>query len=144
MRGRLFARLLAVVALVLALYGRSVEGLRPWGQGRLGAARGRCETRTRMCIDKVMVPVIRKGGGKQDADTSWQTLSTGKIVPVHKEKFSQRPELITFDAYNTLIQPSQSIGKWYREALNTVCEMQIRLPRPQHFTTAFNTAFAEM
>lgn len=97
-----------------------------------------------MCIDKVMVPVIRKGGVKQDADTSWQTPSTGKIVPVNKEKFTQRPELITFDAYNTLIQPSQSIGKWYREALNTVCEMQIRLPRPQHFTMAFNAAFAEM
>lgn len=136
--------MIGVVIFCLAKQCRSVNGfsLGARRSANLRSLDSRFNT-WKMCIDKVMVPVIRKGG-KQDADNSWRTLSAGKIVPIHKEKFTQRPELITFDAYNTLIQPSQSVGKWYREALNTVCEMQIRLPRPQHFTTAFNAAFANM
>lgn len=100
----------------------------------------------RQCVDKVLIPIEKIGGyGRTDADNSWQTPNIGKIIPIPKDRvFSQRPELITFDAHNTLIQPSQSIGKWYREALNTVCDMTIRLPRPAHFTTAFRAAFKEM
>ena len=53
-----------------------------------------------------------------------------------------RPQLITLDAVGVLIQPSQSIGRWYREALNSATEMSVRLPRPALFTAAFNKAFS--
>jgi hypothetical protein len=66
------------------------------------------------------------------------------IVPVRREMFSVRPKLITFDAMNTLIQPSQSIGRWYREALNIACDMRIRLPQPVYFADAFKKAYSEM
>ena len=55
-----------------------------------------------------------------------------------------RPALITFDAMDTLIEPSQSVGRWYREALNAVGDMRLRLPRPGLFTAAFNKVFADM
>jgi hypothetical protein len=53
-----------------------------------------------------------------------------------------RPQLITFDAVGVLMQPSQSIGRWYREALNSATEMSVRLPRPALFTAAFNKAYS--
>jgi hypothetical protein len=80
---------------------------------------------------------------REDSDSSWRTPSTN-IIPVKREKFNVRPELITFDAFNTLIEPSQSVGRWYREALNRVCDMRIRLPRPALFTAAFQKAYADM
>ena len=42
--------------------------------------------------------------------------------------------LFTMD---TLIRPTQGIGKWYREAVNTVCDMTVRLPRPIFFGDSF-------
>ena len=100
---------------------------------------------SRRCVDKELIPLERKPGiARSDKDPSWRSPEMGKIVPVPKDRvFANRPELITFNVHNTLIQPSQSIGKWYREALNSVCDMSIRLPRPAHFTQAFNQAYAE-
>lgn len=65
------------------------------------------------------------------------------IVPVAKQLPLPRPSLITFDAYGTLIVPSQSVGRWYREVLNSACDMRIRLPRPKLFTAAFTKAYAD-
>jgi hypothetical protein len=103
------------------------------------------------CVGKILQPLpksedeeYRADGGKHvETDFSWHT-EKSTIIPVLREKFKTRPELITFDAYNTLIEPSQSIGRWYREALNSACDMSIRLPRPILFTNAFNIAYTEM
>ena len=103
------------------------------------------------CVGKILQPLpksddneFRQDGGKHvDTDYSWHTKES-TIIPVYRDKFTTRPELITFDAYNTLIEPSQSIGRWYREALNAACDMSIRLPRPILFSNAFNIAYAEM
>ena len=65
------------------------------------------------------------------------------VVPVALKPFN-RPALITFDAMDTLIEPSQSVGRWYREALNSLGDMRLRLPRPALFTAAFNKAFSDM
>ena len=65
------------------------------------------------------------------------------VVPVPIQPFT-RPALITFDAMDTLIEPSQSVGRWYREALNAIGDMRLRLPRPGLFTAAFNKALADM
>jgi hypothetical protein len=80
---------------------------------------------------------------REDNDPSWRT-PTSNIIAVNREKFTVRPEIITFDAVNTLIEPSQSMGRWFREALNLACDMRIRLPRPALFTAAFNKAYADM
>lgn len=132
----------SAAALLLVLAGLAPVGGLQWAAP---VARMRL-SRRHMCTDKEFKPLERKPGDvKQDADPSWRTADVGKIVPVPKDRvFAQRPELITFNAFNTLIQPSQSIGKWYREALNEVCDMTIRLPRPAHFTEAFNAAYAEV
>jgi hypothetical protein len=104
------------------------------------------------CVGTVLQPLpksdddeFRQDGGKHlDTDYSWHTAKGSTVVPINREKFTIKPELITFDACNTLIEPSQSIGRWYREALNNACDMAIRLPRPILFTNAFNKAYAEM
>eukprot|EP01038_Epipyxis_sp_PR26KG_P004677 gene4677-6571_t len=103
-----------------------------------------CSTR-RYCVGTELTPLPQPfEGERRDSDTSWQTIKQDNIIPVKKDnKFAVRPELITFDAYDTLIIPSQSIGRWYRELLNSACSMQIRLPRPELFTKAFKAAYAE-
>lgn len=104
----------------------------------------RLRTTERYCVDKVLTPINRfPEEGPSDSDSSWRT-APSTIIPIDKEKFEVRPDLITFDACNTLIQPSQSVGKWYREALNSACNMQIRLPRPAFFTASFERSFKEM
>jgi REG-2-like HAD superfamily hydrolase len=79
---------------------------------------------------------------REDTDPSWRTPES-TIVPIVKDKFTVKPAVITFDAFSTLIEPSQSVGRWYREVLNNACDMKIRLPRPALFTAAFNKAFAD-
>mmetsp|Transcript_14122 Transcript_14122/g.23494 ORF Transcript_14122/g.23494 Transcript_14122/m.23494 type:complete len:396 (-) Transcript_14122:286-1473(-) len=97
------------------------------------------------CVDKKIKPLEQpQGSERSDADNSWQTFAKETIVPIPKEKFNVRPELITFDAFDTLIAPSQSIGRWYREAMNSACDMRIRLPRPSFFDAAFENAYKEM
>ena len=84
-----------------------------------------------------------EGAIRRDSDTSWQT-PPSSIVPCDFDKDTlPRPTLITFSK-DVLIEPSQSVGRWYREALNSACDMQIRLPRPAYFTKAFNKAYKEM
>ena len=78
-----------------------------------------------------------------DTDNSWKTTVNPAVVPVRRELFNSKANLITFDATNTLIEPSQSIGRWYREALNIACDMQIRLPRPALFTAAFKKVYSK-
>lgn len=64
------------------------------------------------------------------------------IKPISKpDIFEVRPELITFEPIDVLIEPSQSIGRWYREALNTASKMTLRLPRPELFTISFNNVY---
>lgn len=70
--------------------------------------------------------------------------NTENSIPIIKSNLNVRPELITFDAYDTLIAPSQSIGRWYRAALNSACNMSIRLPRPELFQKSFHTVYGEM
>jgi len=82
-------------------------------------------------------------GEKGDADPMWQT-PPSSIVPVKMEKFKVRPKLITFEAFDTLIEPSQSVGRWFREVLNMECKFQIRLPRPALFTAAYKKAYFDM
>lgn len=101
----------------------------------------------KMCIDTGPAGIdntfanLKTSPGRND--DSWRTPITS-ILPINKEKISIRPELITFDAFGTLITPSQSIGRWYREALNLQTDMQIRLPRPALFTASFNIVLTEM
>ena len=96
------------------------------------------------CVGTKLVPVAQDDGNmRSDSDNFWRTPGGSTIIPVKRDKFTERPELITFDG-NTLIAPSQSIGRWYREALNTACDMRIRLPRPALFTAAFNKAYSDM
>ena len=97
------------------------------------------------CVDTKVNPLPQpEGQYRTDADTTWQTINKEEIVPIPTEKFNVRPQLITFDAYNTLFQPSQSIGRWYREVLNDVCDMRIRLPRPALFNHAFKSVYSSM
>ena len=103
------------------------------------------------CVGKILQPLpksddeeYRKDGGKHvDTDYNWHT-EKSTIIPVNRQKFKTRPQLITFEPCGSLIEPSQSIGRWYREALNNACDMSIRLPRPILFTNAFNIAYSEM
>ncbi len=97
------------------------------------------------CIGTEITPVKQgEQGPPKDDDDSWKTKANPAIVCVKREPFTVRPELITFDAMNTLIEPSQSIGRWYREALNIACDMQIRLPRPALFSAAFKKVYNDM
>jgi hypothetical protein len=97
------------------------------------------------CVGTVLTPIPPPSSeSSDDPDASWRTYSNENIVPVKHEKFETRPSLITFDVVDTLIMPSQSIGRWYREALNTACGMTARLPRPQLFHKAFKAAYADM
>jgi hypothetical protein len=104
------------------------------------------------CVGKILQPLpksddgeFRQDGGKHvDTDYSWRTPKQSTIIPVNRQKFKTRPQLITFEPCGSLIEPSQSIGRWYREALNNACDMSIRLPRPILFTNSFNAAYAEM
>lgn len=104
------------------------------------------------CVGKILQPLpksddeeFRQDGGKHmDTDYSWHTSKETTIIPVNRQKFTTRPQLITFEPCNTLIEPSQSMGRWYREALNNACDMSVRLPRPILFSNAFNAAYAEM
>jgi hypothetical protein len=64
------------------------------------------------CIGTEVIPVSKgEGTFPSDNDNSWKTIANPYIIPVKRENFSVRPELITFDAYNTLIEPNQSIGR---------------------------------
>ena len=100
--------------------------------------------RLRMCIDTKFKPIPRSGGNeKSDSDPSWRTAPSTIICIDTPNKILVKPEVITFDIA-TLIEPSQSVGRWYREALNTVCDMRVRLPRPALFTAAFNKAYSDM
>mmetsp|Transcript_24753 Transcript_24753/g.33963 ORF Transcript_24753/g.33963 Transcript_24753/m.33963 type:complete len:426 (-) Transcript_24753:99-1376(-) len=103
-----------------------------------------------MCVGTEVVPtspmIPNSEGMKFDSDP-WQTVKPPGTEFITPFDFSlsqlERPVVMTFSCWDTLIEPSQSVGRWYREALNTVCNMQIRLPRPTFFTKAFNAAFAE-
>jgi hypothetical protein len=102
----------------------------------------------KMCIDRTvsqeLIDVSKTPDGiKQDSDNSWRT-QPSNIVPINIPKFEGKPALITFDATDTLIELSQSVGRWYREILNEASEMRIRLPRPALFTAAFENAYADM
>lgn len=92
------------------------------------------------CTDKQFQPLHPP---TFDVDDTWRTKSTS-IVPIELKPFPVKPQLITFDAFETLIEPSYSVGRWYREALNKACGMTIRLPRPALFSKAFKTAFNNM
>ncbi len=74
----------------------------------------------------------------------WQT-APSNVFPF-AVNFSEvvRPQLVTYEVVGTLLDCSQSVGRWYREALNTVCEMSIRLPQPEYFTAAHKKAFERM
>jgi hypothetical protein len=112
---------------------------------------GLIEQSTRLyCIDTQFTPL--KGGPNlpgnlpRDDDNSWKTKTNKDIITEQLSPLinDEKPKLITFDAMGTLIDLSQSVGRWYREALNSACEMRIRLPRPALFTAAFKKAYAEM
>jgi len=98
---------------------------------------------SRYCIGTKVNPVPTDIGEPRDSDTSWQT-PPSSIVPIKFEKYNVRPELITFDAVGVIMEPSQSIGRWYREILNKHCDFRIRLPRPALFTAAFKKAYSDM
>ena len=114
------------------LYSKSTISRRPFIDSR------------RHCIGTVVNPLPGGDTSPTDADTSWQTIPKEEIVPVRIDKITTKPQLITFDAFGTLIMPSQSVGRWYREALNSVCDMRIRLPRPALFFHAFKAVYANM
>lgn len=112
---------------------------------RIGRRTGCRSVQLQMCIGKVRKPLpVDDSGVRRDSDTSWQTVTNPAVVPVHRDRFTSRPQLLSFDAFDTLIQPSQSVGRWYREALNDVCDMRIRLPRPALFADAFKVAYKNM
>lgn len=107
---------------------------------------GRGNVYINMCIDQKRTLSDNSASKNRDkgAPEEWRQINA-HILPVELDpKTLKRPELITFDAMNTLIEPSQSIGRWYREALNDACDMRIRLPRPALFTAAFDKAFRDM
>ena len=96
----------------------------------------------RQCIGKELEPVFKEGL-REDSDTSWMTPKSS-IVPVKIDKTAlHRPELVTF-GFGTLIERSQSTGRWLREALNQASTMTLRLPKPGHFTVAFDKAYEQM
>ena len=100
----------------------------------------------KMCIDRTVnqeLIDISKGAVKEDSDPLWKTKAS-TIVPINIPKFEGKPSLITFDATDTLLELSQSVGRWYREALNEASDMQLRLPRPALFTSAFEKAYEGM
>eukprot|EP01041_Mallomonas_annulata_P008090 gene8090-16601_t len=84
-----------------------------------------------------------KQNDKRDADPIWQT-PPSNVVPIETERYKVRPQLITFEAFDTLLEPSQSVGRWLREVLNMKCKFRIRLPRPALFTAAYKKAYFEM
>lgn len=109
-------------------------------------AKGGISSDLSMCIDQIARTFADRGDNlpRDTHNEMWQRKRNPSIIPVERGTFKTRPGLITFDPINTLIEPSQSIGRWLRESLNTVCEMTIRLPKPMHFSEAFKKAFADM
>jgi REG-2-like HAD superfamily hydrolase len=98
----------------------------------------------KMCVDRDVRAIPQSGvTERSDYDNQWRTTVDPNIVPVKREKFTIRPAVITFDAFGTLIEPSQSVGRWYREALNSLTEMTIRLPHPKYFGEAFDKTYQE-
>jgi len=81
--------------------------------------------------------------GSPGRNRDYWKMASSTVEPVELGKITDRPELITLDCFGTLIFPSQSIGRWYREALNERCDTHIRLPRPALFTAAFNKAYKD-
>ena len=117
-----------------------------WVPNKMFNLRSKSSLSTQMCIDRIVNPDFNRlaqSDNKIDSDTSWQTPST-TIFPIDSKPIVVKPALITFDAIETLIEPSQSVGRWYREALNMACDMRIRLPRPALFTAAYDLAYSEM
>jgi len=51
------------------------------------------------------------------------------------------PELITINAFDTLIKPMDEIGIFFREALLKAFDYTVRLPNPEIFTKAFEDAY---
>ena len=51
------------------------------------------------------------------------------------------PELITINAFDTLIKPMDEIGIYFREALLKAFDYTVRLPNPETFTKAFEDAY---
>lgn len=139
MAGRVTSLLLFVVLAVAARFSSSITM-----RSMLRLRRPSAASTLQMCIDTKLTPLPSPEDERSDTDNRWRTPGGSTIIPVKRDKFTTRPELITFDAYNTLIEPSQSMGRWYREALNTACDMTIRLPRPVFFTAAFKKAYDEM
>ena len=139
MVGRVTPLLLFVVFAVVAKLSSSITM-----RSMLRLRRPSTASSLQMCIGTQLSPLPSPEDERSDTDNRWRTPAGSTIIPVKRDKFTTRPELITFDAYNTLIEPSQSMGRWYREALNTACDMTIRLPRPVFFTAAFKKAYDDM
>lgn len=94
------------------------------------------------CIGQDMTPIPPP---THEIADYWKTKRDPNVIPVHiDKKYTHEPKLITFDAINTIIEPIQSYGRWYREALNTVLEMRVRLPRPALFSKSYVKAFDDM
>lgn len=99
----------------------------------------------RNCVGTIVKPVVDNNDfNKRDSDPSWETIGNKNIIPIEKDYNGIKPMLITFDAFGTLFEPSQGVGRWYREALNSVSEMTLRLPRPSFFKKSFDQAYNEM
>ena len=138
MAGRVTSLLLFVVLAMAAKLSSSITM-----RSMLRLRRSSTASTLQMCIGTKLSPLPSPEEERSDSDNRWRTPAS-TIIPVKRDKFNTRPQLITFDAYNTLIEPSQSMGRWYREALNTACDMTIRLPRPVFFTAAFKKAYDDM
>jgi hypothetical protein len=51
------------------------------------------------------------------------------------------PDVITMNAFDLLIEPSDQIGLFFREVLGKNFDHTVRLPRPARFTETFKAAY---
>lgn len=93
------------------------------------------------CIDRDFVPI--EPPIYQQSDW-WMSKANPNITRVYQKWPFAKPDLITFDVVGTLIQPSQSIGKWLRACLHEGSGYQYRLPQPQLFRKYFNETHRQM
>lgn len=87
------------------------------------------------CVDRDFVPI--EPPIYQQSDW-WISKANPNISKVYQKWPFAKPDLITFDVVGTLIQPSQSIGKWLRACIHEAGGYQYRFPQPQLFRKHFN------
>ena len=91
------------------------------------------------CIDSIREYCICSNESEEGKECGEEE-SNIELDEASREEYLH-PELITINLFDTLIKPMDEIGIYFREALLKAFDYTVRLPNPQMFTKAFQTAY---